>query len=142
MPGMHNHAKAGAAHEMIVAESPLVRKTSRDGFFLKRRYQRPVALGRDGTPKDLPDPQDITKGTDILHEIKSPKKIGINVDQALSAAECWERYDKEEFKSADGQMPPCPPGARSALTRSTNAKKKKMSVETETTGTDPEEARR
>jgi Leucine-rich repeat (LRR) protein len=42
-------------------------------------------------------PKNITKGLDILRDMKSLKTIGIG-DQAWPAAEFWERYDKGEFK--------------------------------------------
>jgi Leucine-rich repeat (LRR) protein len=42
-------------------------------------------------------PKNITKGLDILRDMKSVN-IGINSDQTWPAAEFWERYDKGEFK--------------------------------------------
>jgi hypothetical protein len=42
-------------------------------------------------------PKNITKGLDILRDMKSLKTIGIG-NQAWPAAEFWERYDKGEFK--------------------------------------------
>jgi hypothetical protein len=38
-------------------------------------------------------PKNITRGLDMLRDMKSLKTI-----QALPAAEFWERYDKGEFK--------------------------------------------
>jgi hypothetical protein len=43
-------------------------------------------------------PKNITKGLDILREMKSLKTIGISWHQALPAAEFWQRYAKGEFK--------------------------------------------
>jgi hypothetical protein len=43
-------------------------------------------------------PKNITKGLDILREMKSLKTIGISWDQAWPAAEFWNRYDRGEFK--------------------------------------------
>jgi uncharacterized membrane protein len=42
-------------------------------------------------------PKNITRGLDILRDMKSLKTIGIR-EQAWSAAEFWERYGKGEFK--------------------------------------------
>ena len=43
-------------------------------------------------------PKNITRGLDILRDMKSLKTIGINWDQSWPAAEFWKRYDKGEFK--------------------------------------------
>ena len=43
-------------------------------------------------------PKNITKGLDILRDMKSLKTIGIEWDKAWPAAEFWERYDKGEFQ--------------------------------------------
>jgi hypothetical protein len=45
-------------------------------------------------------PKNITRGLDILRDMKGLKTIGISweSDKAWSAAEFWERYDKGEFK--------------------------------------------
>jgi uncharacterized membrane protein len=43
-------------------------------------------------------PKNITRGMDILRDMKSLKTIGINWDQAWPAAEFWQRYDRGEFK--------------------------------------------
>jgi hypothetical protein len=43
-------------------------------------------------------PKNITRGVDILRDMKSLKTIGIKWNQAWPAAEFWERYDKGEFK--------------------------------------------
>jgi formylglycine-generating enzyme required for sulfatase activity len=43
-------------------------------------------------------PKNITKGLDILREMKSLKTIGIDSNQSWPAAEFWERYDNGEFK--------------------------------------------
>jgi hypothetical protein len=43
-------------------------------------------------------PKNITRGLDILRDMKSLKTIGIDWNQAWPAAEFWERYDKGEFK--------------------------------------------
>jgi hypothetical protein len=43
-------------------------------------------------------PKNITRGLDILRDMKSLKTIGIAYYQAWPAAEFWERYDKGEFK--------------------------------------------
>jgi hypothetical protein len=43
-------------------------------------------------------PKNITKGLDILRDMKSLKTIGITYQQSWPAAEFWERYDKGEFK--------------------------------------------
>jgi hypothetical protein len=43
-------------------------------------------------------PKNITKGLDILREMKSLKTIGIEWNQSWPAAEFWQRYDKGEFK--------------------------------------------
>ena len=43
-------------------------------------------------------PKNITRGLDILRDMKSLKTIGIESDHAWPAAEFWERYDKGEFK--------------------------------------------
>jgi hypothetical protein len=42
-------------------------------------------------------PKNITRGLDILRDMKSIKTIGVEWDQAWPAAEFWERYDKGEF---------------------------------------------
>jgi serine/threonine protein kinase/Leucine-rich repeat (LRR) protein len=42
-------------------------------------------------------PKNITKGLDILRDMKGLKTIGIQWDQSWPAAEFWERYDKGEF---------------------------------------------
>ncbi len=43
-------------------------------------------------------PKNITKGLDMLRDMKSLKTIGTNWDHTWPAAEFWERYDKGEFK--------------------------------------------
>ena len=43
-------------------------------------------------------PKNITRGLDILRDMKSLKTIGIAWKQAWRAAEFWERYGKGEFK--------------------------------------------
>jgi hypothetical protein len=43
-------------------------------------------------------PKNITKGLDIIRDMKSLKTIGIDYNQSWPAAEFWERYDKGEFK--------------------------------------------
>jgi formylglycine-generating enzyme required for sulfatase activity/uncharacterized membrane protein len=43
-------------------------------------------------------PKNITRGLDILRDMKSLKTIGIDWNQSWPAAEFWERYDKGEFK--------------------------------------------
>jgi hypothetical protein len=43
-------------------------------------------------------PKKITKGLDILRDMKSLKTIGTEWDKFWPAAEFWERYDKGEFK--------------------------------------------
>jgi hypothetical protein len=44
-------------------------------------------------------PKNITRGLDLLRDIKSLKTIGIGVDpMGWPAAEFWERYDRGEFK--------------------------------------------
>jgi uncharacterized membrane protein len=43
-------------------------------------------------------PMNITKGLDILRDMKSLKTIGVEWDKVWPAAEFWERYDKGEFK--------------------------------------------
>jgi hypothetical protein len=43
-------------------------------------------------------PKNITKGLDILREMKSLKSIGLDEKKAWPAAEFWARYDKGEFK--------------------------------------------
>jgi hypothetical protein len=43
-------------------------------------------------------PKNITRGLDILRDMKSLNTIGIAWDQSWPAAEFWERYDKGEFK--------------------------------------------
>jgi hypothetical protein len=43
-------------------------------------------------------PKHITRGLDILRDMKSLKTIGIGYNRAWPAAEFWERYDKGEFK--------------------------------------------
>ncbi len=43
-------------------------------------------------------PKNITRGLDVLRDMKSLKTIGIAWNQAWPAAEFWERYDKGEFK--------------------------------------------
>jgi hypothetical protein len=50
-------------------------------------------------PEDIrPPPKNITKGLDILRDMKSIKTIGIDWNQVWPAAEFWERYGKGEFK--------------------------------------------
>jgi serine/threonine protein kinase len=43
-------------------------------------------------------PKNITKGLDILRDMKSLGTIGIDQNQSWPAAEFWDRYDKGEFK--------------------------------------------
>jgi eukaryotic-like serine/threonine-protein kinase len=43
-------------------------------------------------------PKNITRGLDILRDMKSLKTIGIDYKQAWPASEFWERYGKGEFK--------------------------------------------
>ena len=43
-------------------------------------------------------PKNITRGLDILRDMKTLKTIGVEWGQAWPAAEFWERYDKGEFK--------------------------------------------
>jgi uncharacterized membrane protein len=43
-------------------------------------------------------PKNITKGLNILRDMKSLKTIGIAWQQSWPAAEFWKRYDKGEFK--------------------------------------------
>jgi hypothetical protein len=43
-------------------------------------------------------PKNITKGLDILRDMRSLKSIGISWNQCWSAAEFWQRYDKGELK--------------------------------------------
>jgi hypothetical protein len=43
-------------------------------------------------------PKNITRGLDILRDMKSLQTIGIDSNQSWPAAEFWERYDKGEFK--------------------------------------------
>jgi hypothetical protein len=43
-------------------------------------------------------PKNITKGLDILRDMKSLSTIGIDGSQSWPAAEFWERYGKGEFK--------------------------------------------
>jgi hypothetical protein len=43
-------------------------------------------------------PKNVTRGLDILRDMKSLKTIGTDHNQAWPAAEFWERYDKGEFK--------------------------------------------
>ncbi len=42
-------------------------------------------------------PKNITRGLDILRDMKSLKTIGMDWNQAWPAAEFWQRYDKAEF---------------------------------------------
>ena len=42
-------------------------------------------------------PKHITRGLDILRDMKDLKTIGIQSHQSWPAAEFWERYDKGEF---------------------------------------------
>jgi hypothetical protein len=42
-------------------------------------------------------PKRITRGLEILRDMKSLKTIGISWDQFWSAVEFWERYDKGSF---------------------------------------------
>jgi uncharacterized membrane protein len=44
-------------------------------------------------------PKKITRGLDILRDMKSLKTIGIDYKQPCPAAEFWERYDKGEFQN-------------------------------------------
>jgi len=43
-------------------------------------------------------PKIITRGLDILRNMKSLKTIGLSHYKAWPAAEFWDRYDKSEFK--------------------------------------------
>jgi hypothetical protein len=43
-------------------------------------------------------PKNISRGLDILRDMKNLKTIGIDDKQAWPAAELWERYDKGELK--------------------------------------------
>jgi eukaryotic-like serine/threonine-protein kinase len=42
-------------------------------------------------------PKNITRGLDMLRDMKSLKTIGISWEQSWPAAEFWARYDKGEF---------------------------------------------
>ena len=42
-------------------------------------------------------PKNITRGLDILRDMKSLKTIGTSVTKFWPAAEFWERYDNGEF---------------------------------------------
>jgi hypothetical protein len=42
--------------------------------------------------------ENITRGLDILRDMKSLRTIGIRYNQAWPAAGFWARYDKGEFK--------------------------------------------
>jgi hypothetical protein len=43
-------------------------------------------------------PKNITKGLDILRDLKGLKTIGITTGQAWPAAEFWDRHARGEFK--------------------------------------------
>ena len=43
-------------------------------------------------------PKNITRGMDVLRDMKSLKTIGFDHKPAWPAAEFWQRYDKGEFK--------------------------------------------
>jgi hypothetical protein len=43
-------------------------------------------------------PKNITRGLEILRDMKSLKTIGINYTQAWPAAEFWARYKQGQFK--------------------------------------------
>ncbi len=43
-------------------------------------------------------PKNITRGLDLLRDMKSLKTIGVEWNQAWPAAEFWERYDRGDFK--------------------------------------------
>jgi hypothetical protein len=43
-------------------------------------------------------PKNITRGLDILRDMKSLITIGINYNERWPAAEFWQRYDQGEFK--------------------------------------------
>jgi hypothetical protein len=43
-------------------------------------------------------PKNITRGLDILRDMKSLQTIGIEWNQSWPAAEFWARYDRGEFK--------------------------------------------
>jgi uncharacterized membrane protein len=43
-------------------------------------------------------PKNITRGLDVLRDMKSLKTVGIIWNQAWPAAEFWERYDRGEFE--------------------------------------------
>jgi hypothetical protein len=43
-------------------------------------------------------PKNITRGLDILRDMKSLKTIGNSYHQGWTAADFWGRYDKGEFK--------------------------------------------
>jgi len=43
-------------------------------------------------------PKSITRGLEILRDMKGLKTIGVESNQSWPAAEFWERYDKGEFK--------------------------------------------
>jgi Leucine-rich repeat (LRR) protein len=45
-------------------------------------------------------PKNITRGVDILRDMKGLKTIGIEWNQSWPAAEFWKRYDKGEFAQA------------------------------------------
>jgi hypothetical protein len=47
-------------------------------------------------------PKNITRGLDMLRDMKSLKTIGIRWRVFWPAAEFWERYDKGEFKEERG----------------------------------------
>jgi serine/threonine protein kinase len=42
-------------------------------------------------------PKNITKGLEILRDVKSYKNIGLSWEKSLPAAEFWDRYDRGEF---------------------------------------------
>jgi len=45
-------------------------------------------------------PKNITKGLDILRDMKGLKTIGIDWKQSWPAAEFWERYDRGGSRSS------------------------------------------
>ncbi len=75
------------------------------GMPLKRLFISSTGVADLSPLKDMPlegirlTPRNITKGLEILRDMKSLKTVSAgDATQAWSAAEFWERYDKGEFK--------------------------------------------
>ena len=66
-------------------------------------------------------PKNITKGLDIIRQMKSLKVIGIGDAKSFSPAEFWKKYDAGEFGKPDAPEPSSPTSTPPSSNGSKNA---------------------